>query len=89
MSRGSVNDGRQNKWRFQIAPGNAAQLVFPSGHSDAVRIAISKADTKVAWAYSIKSGSNPCKIRASGYVLTFRAKADRLRNIVAAVSKAT
>ena len=85
MSRGSVDEGRQNKWRFEVAPGNVAQLVFPTGQSDLVRIAISKAGTKIPWNIQLNMDRVPVKFRQR-YVLTFRAKADRLRNIAAAVS---
>lgn len=82
---GSMQEARNNKWRIHVALGNVAQLVFPAGQSDAVRIAISKADTKIPWDIQLNMDRVPVKFRQR-YVLTFRAKADRLRNIAAAVS---
>jgi len=84
---GSMQEARNNKWWIQVAPGNAAQLVFPSGQSDLVRIAINKADTKVLWHIQLNQERISVRERRS-YTLTFRARADRVRNIVAAVSKA-
>ncbi len=83
----SLQEVRNNKWRIQIAPGNVVQLVFPASQSDLVRISISKADTKIPWHIQLNQDRISVRERHL-YILTFRARADRVRNIVAAVSKA-
>lgn len=79
------DEDRENKWRMQVSPGNVAYLVFPRETQDVVRIAITKAATAHPWHIQLNQDQISVKVRQR-YVLTFRAKADRVRNIAAAVS---
>jgi lysophospholipase L1-like esterase len=81
------DEDNEDKWRMQVLPGNLAQLVLSAEKREVVRIAISKAGTAIPWHIQLNQDGIVVKVRQR-YVLTFQARADQLRTIGVAVSKA-
>jgi hypothetical protein len=80
-------NNREVKWSLRVAGGNVANLVFPPGDVDAVRVAIEKAQTPVA--FDIQLNQPELTVRAKQrYSVRFRGRADGARKIFVGFSKA-
>jgi SAM-dependent methyltransferase len=80
-------DLRNNKWSLRVAEGNVANLIFPPGDQDKLRIAIAKLTTGTG--YDIQLNQPRLGVSANErYLLKFRARADRLRPVSVGFAKA-
>src|SRR5579863_8253113 len=70
----------QLNWEYRIEPGNEAYLIYPRGDREMIRVGITKAKTRNDWDIQL----NRPGLQVTGgerYVLAFRARAARLREI--------
>ncbi len=73
-------DIEESEWQLLVNSGNEANLVFPSGDSEIMRIDIKKVRNINPWAFILRRKPFPLK-NYNVYELTFKARADKPRNI--------
>lgn len=79
-------DMRRILWTLRVAGGGRAELEFPSGHPDVVRVAIGMA---AAATFDIQLNQGYLAVRANHpYRIEFRARADRPRSLYVGFSQA-
>lgn len=79
-------DTRRVLWSLRVAAGNVAELEFPPGHPDTVRVIIGKA---AAANFDIQLNLPLIPVRAGHrYAVEFRARADRTRTLYAGFAQA-
>ena len=81
-------DYRRDIWEIDVAPGSAAQLVLPAGQPDVLRIAITEAQRNVPPWHIMLNQAHLRVVAGVTYRLEFRARADRIRTAVTAVTQA-
>jgi hypothetical protein len=81
-------DFRSEIWELNVAEGSSAQLVIPPDDSGLLRVAITKAKRDVP-PWHIMLNQNHLRLDApANYALEFRARADRPRTAIVAVTQA-
>lgn len=78
---------QETRWSLQVFEGNLANLVFPSDHSESVRIAIGKAETPTPWHVQLNQDRLSVK-SDEHYAVSFEGRADSARRVAVAVSEA-
>ena len=78
---------KEGQWRLQLTGDNEATVTLPGGHRESVQLDIQRATTDVHW--HIQLNQDALSVRAQQpYVLRFRARSEKCREVGVGVSMA-